>query len=267
MLWVDYDFLDTFGMSLLEGRDFSREYPGDMDRALLLNEEARKRFGMDTPQENVLLPGKRPVVGIVQDYHFKSLHQEIEPFALQLDSPDNYYWVFIKVLGENIPESLTFAESEWEKANPNHPFEYTFVDENYDLLYRSEMKLSRLSGYFTGIAIFVACLGLFGLASFMALQKTKEIGIRKVLGASIGSIVYRLVHEFVGLVVLASLIACPLAYFALNQWLSSFAYRIGIGMGIMLSAAALALVIALLTVSYQSIKAAAADPIDSLRYE
>ena len=267
MLYVDYDFLGTFGMDLLEGRDFSREFPGDMNRALLLNEEAMKRFGFDTPQDNVLFPARRPVVGTTKDYHFKSLHQEIEPFALQLASPDNYLWAFIKVLGETIPETLAFAEAQWQKMNPNHPFEYTFVDENYDLLYQSEKKLSRLSGYFTGLAIFVACLGLFGLSSFMALQKTKEIGIRKVLGASVGNIVFRLVYEFIGLVVLASLIACPLAYFAMNQWLSNFAYRINIGVGAMLLAVATALLIACVTVSYQSIKAAAANPIDSLRYE
>ncbi len=267
MLYVDYDFVDTFGMSLLEGRDFSREFPGDMDRALLLNEEAKKRFGFDTQQDKVLFPGRRPIVGIIKDYHFKSLHQEIEPFALQLDSPDSFYWAFIKVLGENIQESLDFAKEEWRKTNPNHPFEYTFVDENYDLLYQSEMKLSRLFSFFTGVAIFVACLGLFGLSSFMALQKTKEIGIRKVLGASIGNIVYRLVNEFIGLVVLASLMACPLAYFAMNRWLLNFAYRIDIGLWTFISSVTLALVIALVTVSYQSIKAAVANPVDSLRYE
>ncbi len=267
MLFVDYDFLETFGMHLLDGRDFSKEFPGDMDRALLLNEEAAKRFGFATPQDTVLFPGRSPVVGIVKDFHFKSLHQEIEPFALQLESPDSFYWAFIKVIGENIPETLAFTRAEWQKANPNHPFEYTFVDENYDLLYHSEMKLSRLSSYFTGVAIFVACLGLFGLSAFMALQKTKEIGIRKVLGASIGNIVYKLVKEFIGLVMLSSLIACPLAYFTMNQWLLNFAYRINISVWTFILATCSALVIAWLTVSYQSIKAAAANPIDSLRYE
>ena len=267
MLYVDYDFLDTFGMGLLEGRDFSKEFPGDMDRALLLNEEAKKRFGFETPQDKVIFPGRRYVVGFLKDYHFKSLHQEIEPFALQLDSPDSFYWAFIKVPGENIQESLGFARIEWQKANPNHPFDYTFVDENYDLMYKSEMKLSRLFSFFTGIAIFIACLGLFGLSSFMALQKTKEIGIRKVLGASIGNIVYRLVNEFIGLVVLAGLMACPLAYFAMNWWLSNFAYRINIGPWIFIFSFALALFIALITVSFQSFKAATLDPVDSLRYE
>jgi putative ABC transport system permease protein len=267
MLFVDYDFIETFGMSLLEGRDFSREFAADMDRALLLNEEAQKRFGFKTPQEAVLNPMRRPVVGILKDYHFKSLHQEIEPFVLQLDSPDSFYWVFLRVKGEDIPESLAFARDEWQKANPNHPFEYTFVDENYDMLYRSEMKLSRLSGYFTGVAIFVACLGLFGLSSFMALQKTKEIGIRKVLGASTGNIVMRLANEFMVLVLLASLVACPLAHYAMSRWLLSFAYRINIGLWLLFIATSLALFIALVTVSYQSIKAAFADPVDSLRYE
>lgn len=267
MLYVDYDFMETFGMSLLEGRDFSREFATDMDRALLLNEEAKKRFGFETPQEAVLNPGRRPSVGILEDYHFKSLHQKIEPFVLQLDSPDNFYWVFIKVLGDNIPESLAFAQAEWQKANPNHPFEYTFVDENYDLLYQSEKKLSRLSGYFAGVAIFVACLGLFGLSSFLALQKTKEIGIRKILGASTGNIVMRLANEFIVLVALASLMACPLAYYAMNRWLLNFAYRINIGLWSLFLAPALALLIALVTVSYQSIRAAVANPVDSLRYE
>ncbi len=267
VLYVDYDFVDTFGMSLLEGRDFSREFPGDMDRALLLNDEAKKRFGIDARQEKVMFPGKRPIVGIIRDYHFKSLHQDIEPFALQLDTPDSFYWAFIKVLGENIQESLGFAREEWQKVNPNHPFEYTFVDENYDLLYQSEMKLSRLFSFFTGVALFVACLGLFGLSSFMALQKTKEIGIRKVLGASTGNIIYKLVNEFIGLVVLASLMACPPAYFAMNRWLLNFAYRIDISLWTFILSASLALVIAMVTVSYQSIKAATANPVDSLRYE
>ncbi len=267
MLFVDYDFIETFGMRLLMGRDFSREFPTDMDRALLLNEEAEKRFAFKTPQDAVLNPARRPVVGILQDYHFKSLHQEIEPFALQLDSPDSFYWAFIRVRGESIPEVLAFAQAEWEKANPNHPFEYSFVDETYDALYRSEMKLSRLSGYFTGIAVFVACLGLFGLSSFMALQKTKEIGIRKVLGASTGNIVSRLVNEFFLLVVLAGFIACPLAYYAMNRWLSNFAYRIDISLWLLFLAAVQALLIALITVSYQSIRAAVANPVDSLRYE
>ncbi len=267
VLYVDYDFMETFGMSLLEGRDLSREYGADMNRALLLNEEAQKRFGFEAEQDAVLNPGRRPVVGILKNYHFKSLHQQIEPFALQLSTPDSYYWIFIKAPGDNIPETLAFAQAEWQKANPNHPFDYVFVDENTDLMYQSEMRLSRLSGYFTGVAIFVACLGLFGLSSFMALQRTKEIGIRKVLGASTGNIVLRLSSEFVVLVVLAGLVACPLAYYAMSRWLLSFAYRISIELWLLFLAAGLALIIALATVSYQSIRAAAANPVDSLRYE
>jgi putative ABC transport system permease protein len=267
MLYVDYDFVETFGMGILEGRDSSREFPSDMNRALLLNEEAKRRFGFETPQDAVLNPGRRPVVGFLKDYHFKSLHQQIEPFALQLSAPENYYWAFIRVQGDNIPESLAFAQEEWQKANPNHPFDYIFVDQNYDQLYRSEKKLSRLSGYFTGVAIFVACLGLFGLSAFMALQKTKEIGIRKVLGASTGNIVIRLANEFVVLVVLAGLVACPLAYYAMSRWLLNFAYRIDIGLWLFFLATGLALIIALATVSYQSIRAAVANPVDSLRYE
>ncbi|MCK4816997.1 ABC transporter permease, partial [bacterium] len=267
---VDYDFVETFGMELYEGRDFSRGFSTDMNRALLLNEEAVKKFEFDSGLDKRLSAGGSvvfPVVGVLKDYYFKSLHQEIEPFVMSLASEQAFNWVFIKTTGESMSRVMQFAEQEWGRINPGHPFDYTFVDENNAMMYQSEMRLSRLFSIFTGITIFIACLGLFGLASFTVEQRTKEIGIRKVLGASIGSIVFILSKEYVKWVVLANVIAWPVAYFAMNHWLNNFAYRTNIGIWAFILSALLALVIALLTVSYQSIKAALANPIESLRYE
>jgi putative ABC transport system permease protein len=273
---VDYDFVETFGMELQEGRDFSREFASDMNSALLLNEEAVKQFGFDSELDKRLTragqgPGQGqvvlPVIGILKDYHFKSLHQKIEPFVLSLNSEQAFNWVFIKTTGESMSRVMQFAEKEWQRINPGHPFDYTFVDNSIAMMYQSEMRLSRLFSIFTGIAIFIACLGLFGLASFTVEQRTKEIGIRKVLGAPIGGIVFILSKEYVKWIVLANVLAWPAAYVVMNQWLKNFAYRTDVGISIFFLSAVLALAIALLTVSFQSIKAALADPVESLRYE
>ena len=268
---VDYDFLETFGMELQEGRDFSREFASDMNTALLLNEEAVKQFEFDQELEKRLTPGGGqvvlPVIGVLKDYHFKSLHQKIEPFVLSLGPAQAFTWVFIKTTGASMSRVMQFAEKEWQRINPGHPFDYTFVDNSIAMMYQSEMRLSRLFSIFTGIAIFIACLGLFGLASFTVEQRTKEIGIRKVLGASISGIVIILSKEYVKWIVLANVLAWPAAYVVMNQWLKNFAYRTDIRIGIFFLSAVLALVIALLTVSFQSIKAALADPVESLRYE
>jgi len=267
LLSIDYDFIETFDIELLEGRDFSNEFQGDMKKAFLLNEEAVQLFGFDSPIDKILFPFRKRVTGVLKNYHFKSLHQRIEPFVLELNTPDNYRWVFIKISGENIPQSIDFAEKEWKKVNPNHPFEYTFVDENYDQLYRTEMKLSRLFSFFTGIALFIACLGLFGLSSFTAEQKTKEIGIRKVLGASVKGIIYLLINKFIGLVLLANFIAWPIAYYAVNKWLQNFAYKTDLRLSVFILSGFLALIIAVVTISFQTFKAARANPVKSLRYE
>jgi putative ABC transport system permease protein len=267
---VDYDFIETFGMELHEGRDFSREFTTDMNRALLLNEEAVKQFGFDSGLDKRLSPGGQaalPVIGVLKDYYFKSLHQKIEPFVMVLASEQAFNWVFIKTTNESLSRIVQFAEQEWRRINPGHPFEYTFVDTNNDMMYQSEMKLSRLFSIFTGIAIYIACLGLFGLASFTVLQRTKEIGIRKVLGASVGGIVVILSKEYVKWVVLANIFAWPLAYYFMHRWLEGFAYHTNLNILAFFASGALALFIALLTVSFQTIKAAAANPVDSLRYE
>ena len=267
---VDYDFVETFGLKLYEGRDFSREFATDMNRALLLNEEAVEQFGFDSGLDIRLTPGgpnALPVIGSLKDYYFKSLHQKIEPFVMVLATEQAFNWVFIKTTEENMPEVMSFAEREWHRINPGHPFEYTFVDRSIATMYHSEAKLSRLFSIFTAIAIYIACLGLFGLASFTVAQRTKEIGMRKVLGASVGGIIIILSKEYVKWVVLANIFAWPLAYYFMRKWLEQFAYHVDLNIFVFVASGTLALVIALLTVSIQTFKAAAADPVDSLRYE
>ncbi|MGB6866444.1 MAG: FtsX-like permease family protein, partial [Candidatus Aminicenantaceae bacterium] len=267
---VDYDFIETFGIELHEGRDFSREFTTDLNRALLLNEEAVKQFGFDSGIDKRLSAGgptDLPVIAVLKDFYFKSLHQNIEPFAMLLGTEQAFNWVFIKTTDESMPRVMQFAEKEWRRINPGHPFEYTFVDINNDMMYQSEMKLSRLFSIFTGIAIYIACLGLFGLASFTVVQRTKEIGMRKVLGASIGGIVIILSKEYVKWIVLANVFAWPLAYYFMRRWLEGFAYRTNLNILAFFVSGMLALIIALLTVSVQTFKAATANPVDSLRYE
>jgi putative ABC transport system permease protein len=270
IMTVDYDFIETLGIELHEGRDFSREFTTDLNRALLLNEEAVKQFGFDSGLDKRLSAGGQmalPVIGVLKDYYFKSLHQEIEPFALLLATEQAFNWVFIKTTEESMSEVMQFAEQEWRRINPGHPFEYTFVDRENDMMYQSEMKLSRLSSIFTIIAIYIACLGLFGLASFTVVQRTKEIGVRKILGASMGGIVLILSKEYVKWVALANVFAWPLAYYFMRRWLEGFAYHTSLNIMAFFASGLLALLIALLTVSVQTFKAAAANPVDSLRYE
>ncbi len=267
---VDYDFVETFGLQLYEGRDFSREFTTDMNQALLLNEEAVKQFGFDSGLNKRLTPGGQnnlPVVGSLKDYYFKSLHQKIEPFVMILGSEQSFTWVFIKTTDESISGVMQFAEQEWRRLNPGHPFEYTFVDRNIAQMYQSETKLSRLLSIFTAITIYIACLGLFGLASFSVLQRTKEIGIRKVVGASVGGILIILLKEYVKWVMIANVIAWPLAFYFTRRWLEGFAYQTSLNIMVFVGSGLLALIIALLTVSFQTYKAATANPVDSLRYE
>ena len=279
---VDYDFLDTYEIELLAGRNFSKEYPSDTQRgidqnstrSIIINEEAVRRFGWKEPvgKRVIQVYGERriyfTVIGVIKDFHFSSLRNPIKPmnFFLSLDS--NRY-ISVKVLSQDISGTLKFIEESWKKLAPESPIEYFFLDTVFGRRYRSEERLQRLFGYFSGLAIFIACLGLFGLASFAAEQRTKEIGIRKVLGASETSLIILLSKEFTLLVLIANLAAWPLAYLAMRNWLEGFAYRIQLNnhLGFFLLASAVALVIAWLTVSFQAIKASLVNPIDSLRYE
>ena len=206
------------------------------------------------------------VVGVVRDFHFNSLQQEIDPLALFL-YPRSYRHLLVKISPTDVPATLAFLQQQWTTFAPQRPFDFQFLDQEFDALYRAEERAGQLFGFFAGLAIFIACLGLFGLASFAAEQRTKEIGVRKVLGASVPTVVLLLSKDFTWLVLVAFVVAVPVAYVAMNQWLDHFAYRIDIPWPIFLVAGLAVLVVAWLTVSYQSVKAALANPVESLRYE
>jgi len=270
--FVDYNFLDLYGIELLEGRNFSKRITTDIEQAYILNQTAVKAIGWKSPI------GKRfnqwgnedgVVIGVMDDFHFLSLHRKIEPLVLSLiqNEWEEATYLSIKTSSKDIAGTLSFIEKKLNEFSPEYLFSYSFFDEQIDRMYRSEQKLGQSFIYFTLITVFVACLGLFGLTSFTAEQKTKEIGIRKVLGASVSGIVCLLSRELVKWVFIANLIAWPLAWLFSNRWLQNFAYRINVSIWTFILSAALALAIALITVSYQSIKAARANPVDSLRYE
>lgn len=264
---VDYDYIKTLGLEIREGRDFSKEYRDDAAGAHLLNEEAAKMLGWASPVGKRLSP-KGAVIGVVKNFHFLSKHQKIDPLVISLLPQSEYILsVIIKIRPDHIKETLDFLKDKWRAFVPGRPLNYYFLEEKYEALYRKEQKLSSLFNSFTGLAIFIACLGLFGLASYTAEQRTKEIGIRKVLGASVANLIRLLSLEFTKWVIVANVIAWPVAYYALRRWLQNFAYRTTIGLWTFVLAAALAFVIALLTVSFQAVKAALANPVESLRYE
>jgi putative ABC transport system permease protein len=275
-LLVDHDFIRAFGMEIVAGREFSKEHTTDAQEAFILNEAAVKKLGWDSAigkkiEMEAVASGKPRagrVIGVVKDFHLRSLHYEIEPLVM-LVSPELYYFdnLAIRLDAKNIPQTLAGLEQQWRELAPHRPFECFFLDEVFDKLYRKEQKLAQVFRYFSAIAIFVGCLGLFGLASFIAEQKTKEIGIRKVLGASVAGIVGLLSKDFAKLILLANVITWPGAYYAMNRWLQGFAYRIDLELVTFLIAGALALALALLTISFQAVKAALANPVEALRYE
>jgi hypothetical protein len=268
---VDAHFLKTFQLEMIEGRFLSDEFPSDAQN-FILNEAAIKATGLDSPVEKRfrLLDKTGKITGVIRDFHFAPLHDEIEPLVLHL-MPYQYWmyrnYVFVRISADNISQNIASIEKMWDKAIPEYPFEFHFLDDTIDQKYRSEQRLEMILRIFTFLAISISCFGLFGLISFTAEQRTKEIGIRKVLGASVGSVVRLLSKEFVVLVVLANIIAWPVAYYVMTKWLKNFAYRTEIGFVTFLFSGFLALIIAILTVCFQSIKAALANPVDSLRYE
>ena len=266
-LVVDHDFIETFGIELVDGRDFSERFPSDVNHAYILNQAAVKEIGWESPVGKELeIINKGPVIGVVKDFNFKPLHQKIEPVALYI-YPKLYQYISVRISPDNIPSALTFLKNKWQELIPGQTFQYSFLDEDFDNLYKAEMRLGKIFTVVTCLTVFIACLGLFGLAAFEAVQRTKEIGIRKVLGASVAGIVLLLSKEFSKWILLANIVAWPVAYYAMNRWLQNFAYRINIGPWVLILSAVLAFVVALLTVSYQAVKAAFADPVDTLRYE
>ena len=268
---ADSDFITTFGIELVSGRNFSPEFSTDKKNAILINEVAVKEIGWENPlgkqiTELVEIEVPKTVIGVVRDFHTDTLHNPLDPICID-QNPDNYSYIAVRLGPGNISETMSLLEEKWKELDSTGTFDYAFLEDSILGQYRAEERLSEIFTYFSILAIFIACLGLFGLASFTAEQKTKEIGIRKVLGAPVSGIVLLLSKEFTKWVVAANLLAWPIAYFLMQKWLQNFAFRISIGIGSFLFAASLALLIALITVSYQSLKAALANPIESLRYE
>ncbi len=267
---VDRDFIGTLGIELVAGRSFSAEFASDSS-AFILNEAAAAALGLNEPLgKTVEIAGfnrRGQVVGIAKDFNFNSLHNKIEPVAIHVGPPDWFAAFALKIRSENISQTLSFVAEKWQGFAPDLPFTYSFLRDDLNKHYQTEEKIAQMFNYFTVLAIFVSCLGLFGLISFTAEQRTKEIGIRKVLGATVAGVVLWLSKDFVKLVLAANLIAGPLAWFAMNRWLENFAYRIEIGWSVFLMAGGLALLIAALTVFSQAIKAALTNPVESLRYE
>lgn len=271
-LVVDQDFLDMFDIPILTGRGFAREIDSDVTSAFMLNETAVRTLGWSEPEEVVGRAvnwggfKKGQIIGVVKDFHFKSLEQEIEPLILHL-RPIAFHYLFLKIPPEEANAALAAVEGAWNEVFPDKAFDYFFLEDELDRLYRAEERLGQVIGLFSLLAVFVACLGLFGLAAFTAERRTKEIGIRKVLGSSVAGVVTLLSKEFTTLVLVANVIAWPIAYWLLSRWLEGFAYRIDLGLGVFVTGGLLALVIAWLTVSYQSLRAALINPADALRYE
>ena len=267
--FADYDHLNVLKIELAEGRFFSKDFLSD-STACLVNEAAVKELGWTDPlnQKLVNYNGDKPydmqVIGLVKDFNFESFKSKVRPLVIQLTKKANN--MLIRYEGP-AKDAVAKVEEEWKKTAANEPFEYAFLDQNFDELFREEQRLSQLFTVMTGIAIFVACLGLLGLASFTAEQRTKEIGIRKVMGASVSSVSTLLSKEFMILVGISFVVAAGLAWYAMDNWLSTFAYRIELGIGVFLIGGVLAAGIAWLTVSFHFIKAARSNPSDSLRYE
>lgn len=273
---VDYNFVNTFNVKMASGRFYSRDFGADTLNTIVINETAAKLLGLKSPVGTEIREvgiGNEDtqmarIVGVVKDFHFESLHLEIKPMALRLirDNESGRY-TFIKIKTKDLRNAVASVQSVWKKFAGNQQFEYTFFDEDYIKLYKSEERTSKLFTIFSVLAIIIGCLGLFGLAAYTAEKKTKEIGIRKVLGASINNILFMLSKEFIRWIVIANIIAWPLAYFLMREWLNDFAYRTDIGLIVFIAAGGSAVIIALAAVGYQVLKAALSNPVKSLKYE
>jgi putative ABC transport system permease protein len=269
-LVVDEDFLDTYEIELAAGRGFSKAFPSDRS-AYLVNETAAKVLGWESPLEEAMaMPVvERPegkIIGVVKDFHFRSLHEQISPLYLFME-PTWFSGLSIKLNTQDLPRTLGALEQKWKDVVPDFPFDYSFFDTYFDALHQAEQRTSQIVAWFTGIAILVSCMGLFGIATFVAEQRKKEIGIRKVLGASVQSIALKFSGEFIKLVLFSILIASPIAYYLMQRWLQDFQYRIKLEWWIFAGAATLALTVAFLTVLYQALRTSLVNPVNTLKSE
>ncbi len=292
VMGVDYDYMATFELQLVAGRYFDEAQPvsnaeiiqnnenapdfGTSDHSVIVNETAVKKLGFSSVEEAIdqqifVFGGVKQIIGVVKDYHHKSLKSSFEPIIFYLQ-PTGWEYVTLDIASADntaaqIDEIIAYAEQQWKELYPNEPFHYFFLDDRFDQQYRADQQFHLLFNLFSGLVIFIACMGLFGLSAYSAMQKTKEIGVRKVLGASAQSIVALLSKDFIRLVLISGTIALPLAYWLIQQWLENYAFRVDISWWMFFLPLATVLLIALLTISFQTIRAALANPADSLRYE
>lgn len=272
ILAVDHEFIDTFGMKVAEGRSFSRDIPTDAYGSVIINQEAARQLGWENPLDHRIAIegiefGPAPVIGVLEDFHFRSFREAIAPILLFIPTTEWYTYYAIRISPNNVEESLAHIQSTWEKFDPVNPFSSIFFDSYYQGLYYQEQSTQNLLNYSTILAIIISAIGLFGLASFITEKRTKEIGIRKVLGASVTEVVFMMAKQFTKFVTISLLIAIPVAYFGMGKWLESFAYKTNINAITILITAVSVFGIAWISVSYQSIKAAISNPINSLRSE
>jgi putative ABC transport system permease protein len=264
-----YDYIKTMGIKLIDGRDFSPEFGTDSTN-YMVNEAAARKIGYKDPvgKELTVWGKKGKIIGLMKDFHIGSLHSAIDPLIVGLQ-PKNAVWgdALVRTQPGQTEQAIRSIEKVYKQYNPNLPFKYSFVDEEFGNQYKAENVVSKLSNYFAFLAIFISCLGLFGLAAFTAEQRTKEIGVRKVLGASVTNLVGMLSADFVKLVLIAAIIAFPVAWYFLSGWLEKYAYLIDLEWWYFVAAGFAALLIALLTVSFQAIKAALVNPVKSLKSE
>ena len=265
---VYYDFIETFKIEMAEGRSFSEEFSDDTNFGFILNEEAIKQMGIEDPVDKKysIWGMEGQIVGVMKDFHFKSLHDPIEPMMFMM-MRDYLEYLIVRIDTANPENTISYLEETISKFDLEKKHEFKFFDERYDTMYRSEQQMEIILKLFTGLAIFIACLGLFGLSTFMTQQRTKEIGIRKVLGANVPNIVVILSKGFTKWVIIANLIACPIAYFIINKLLQNFAYRANIDYKIFVVTAISSIIIAIFTISFQTIKVANSNPVDALKYE
>lgn len=269
--FVDFNYMNQYKMKVIAGRGFSKAFATDTTEAMVINETAVKFLGYNTPQQVI---GKKfaqwgrkgKIIGVVKDFHYRALQEPIKAMSLRIE-PNGYQMLSIKVSANNLPSTIKAIDAKWDQIIPARPFDYTFLDESFDKQYRAEDKFSSLFFNFAILAIFISCLGLLGLASYSTIQRRKEIGVRKILGASVSTIVNLLSMDFLKLVLIAFAIASPVAWFFMNKWLRDFAYRTHFSWWVFALAGGVSVFIALFTISFQAIKAAIANPVKSLRTE
>lgn len=272
--WVDYDFIDTYSMSLAEGRNFDKSFTTDND-ACIINESAAKNFGItDITKTRFMLPQDSgrfrylQIIGIVKNFNFESLRNPIQPYVFLLKGNDNLWgYITIRLSGQNYQQTISQLESRWKEFTSNDPMQYYFIDEDFEQMYRQEKQNAQLAVIFSILAIFIAALGLFGLTSFTVEQRTREIGVRKAMGSSVAGIYYVISREIILLVSISALIAWPLIYFIANKWLENFYFRIHPGVMSFLAGLLIAIFVAIVTISYRIMKAARINPAQSLKYE